>query len=140
MGKGKDAEARDAEQVPVPVTVRVAGGLVALEGLFGLVVAVVLGVRAARGTGRVAEGVGTAAWFVIAGGAVLAAGVGLLWGRRAGRAIALLAQVLLGPSAWFVFTDSRVPGLGAVMLIVAVVVVISLLAPATSRWMAAGYG
>src|SRR6202161_2165666 len=68
-----------------PATVRGAGLIVAVQGAAGLLVAAVLLIRAIGGADqRVANGFGTAVWFVVAGGAVLAAGWALLTGRRWG--------------------------------------------------------
>jgi hypothetical protein len=49
---------------------------------------------------------GTAAWFVIFGGAVLAAGLALWTGRRWGRGVAVFAQLLLLPVAWYLGVGS----------------------------------
>ena len=65
-------------------------------------IAAVLLVRAIGGADqRVANGLGTAVWFVVAGGAVLAAGWALLTGRRWGRGLAVFAELLLLPVAWY---------------------------------------
>lgn len=125
----------------VPATVRGAGGLVALEGAVAVTVAIVLVVRGLLGHDQTAaSGYGTAAWFGILGGAVLAAGIGLLLGHRWGRAIATIAQILLLPVTWSLLTDSHQPVYGALLGVVVVAALVLLFAPASNRWMAQEYG
>lgn len=124
-----------------PGSVRGAGALVALEGAVAVVVVVVLIVRGLQGHDQSqASGYGTAAWFGILGGAVLAAGIALLAGQRWGRAIAVIAQVLLLPVTWSLLTDSHQPLLGALLGVVVVSALVLLFAPGTNRWMAEEYG
>lgn len=124
-----------------PTTVRVAGALVTLEGVVAVGVAIVLVVRGLLGHDQsAASGYGTAAWFGILGGAVLAAGVGLLLGKRWGRAIAVIAQLLLLPVTWSLLTDSHQPVYGAALGVVAVAALVLLFAPPSTRWMAHDYG
>ncbi|WP_063041136.1 hypothetical protein [Nocardia pseudovaccinii] len=132
---------KDEVSAGVPATVRGAGGLVALEGAVAVVVAIVLIVRGLLGHDQsAASGYGTAAWFGILGGAVLAAGTGLFLGHRWGRAIAVIAQVLLLPVTWSLLTDSHQPVLGALLGLVVVGALVFLFAPASNRWMAEVYG
>ncbi|MFR9751207.1 hypothetical protein ACL02S_09235 [Nocardia sp. 004] len=132
---------KGAGSAGVPMTVRVAGGLVTLEGTVGVGIAVVLIVRGLLGHDQTAtSGYGTAAWFGILGGAVLAAGIGLLSGKRWGRAIAVLAQLLLLPVAWSLLTDSHQPVYGTLLGLVAVTALVLLFAPASTRWLAEDYG
>lgn len=125
--------------VVVPGTVKAAGALVALEGAAGVIVAIVLTVRAATGSDQhVVNGYGTAAWLAILAGAVLAAGIGLLRGKRWGRAIAVIANLLLLPPAWYMITSHQ-PGFGIPLGVLALAALVLLFAPASSQWMAAGY-
>jgi peptidoglycan/LPS O-acetylase OafA/YrhL len=125
----------------VPTTVRGAGGLVALEGGVAVIVAIVLIVRGLLGFDQTAaSGYGTAAWFGILGGAVLAAGIGLLLGKRWGRAIAVIAQLLLLPVTWSLLTDSHQPVFGVLLGVVVIAALVLLFAPPSSRWMAHEYG
>ncbi|NLU81939.1 hypothetical protein [Rhodococcus sp. HNM0569] len=118
-----------------------AGALVGLEGAVAVTVAIVLVVRGFAGEDQsVSNGFGTAAWFAILGGAVLAAGIGLYFGRRWGRAIAVVAQLLLLPVAWSLLTDSHQPLWGTLLGIVVVCSLGCLFAPATTRWLAEDYG
>ncbi|MEU0500049.1 hypothetical protein ACWEO2_41830 [Nocardia sp. NPDC004278] len=137
---GKDEVDSGARAEGVPATVRGAGGLVALEGAVAVIVAIVLIVRGLLGHDQsAASGYGTAAWFGILGGAVLAAGIGLVFGHRWGRAIAVIAQVLLLPVTWSLLTDSHQPVFGALLGVVVIGALVLLFAPASNRWMAGGY-
>ncbi|QHE71935.1 putative membrane protein [Rhodococcus sp. WAY2] len=112
-----------------------------LEGAVAVGVAVVLVVRGLLGHDQsVSSGYGTAAWFAILGGAVLAAGVALIFGRRWGRAIAIVAQLLLLPVAWSLLTDSHQPVFGVLLGVVVIGALGCLFSSPTSKWMAAEYG
>ncbi|MEU8898386.1 hypothetical protein [Nocardia sp. NPDC048505] len=132
---------RNAASAGVPGTVRGAGALVALEGAVAVTVAIVLIVRGLLGHDQTAtSGYGTAAWFGILGGAVLAAGLGLLTGHRWGRAIAVIAQILMLPVSWSLLTDSHQPVYGTLLGLVALASLGLLFAPPSNRWMTEGYG
>jgi hypothetical protein len=82
--------------VPAPTTVRQAAVLVALEGTAGVVAAVIYVVSGFGGGEQPGMNkFGTAAWFAIIGGGVLAAAWALWTGRRWGRGVAVFAQLLL---------------------------------------------
>lgn len=126
-------------QVPPP-TFRAAGVLVALEALVALVAAVVLVVRAVRGVqDAAANGYGTAGWFAVVGIIVGTAGIALVLGKRWGRAIALVVQLLLLPVVWALLTDSHQPLYGALLGIGVVAILVLLFSPPSSKWMAAEY-
>lgn len=112
-----------------------------LEGAVAVGVAVVLVIRGLLGHDQdIASGYGTAAWFAILGGAVLAAGIALLVGKRWGRAIAIVAQLLLLPVAWSLLTDSHQLFYGILLTTVVVGALGCLFSGPTSRWMEAQYG
>ncbi|MGV9679697.1 hypothetical protein ACWDSJ_30830 [Nocardia sp. NPDC003482] len=125
-------------RVGTPGTVRGAGALAAVEGLVGVIIAVVLVVQGARGSGNPKSAYGTAAYFAILAGAVLAAGLALYFGRRWGRAIVVLAQILLLPVAWYMFSSHR-PELAVPVGLVALVTLGLIFAPPSTRWMAELY-
>jgi hypothetical protein len=132
--------AQDRRPVAVPTTVRVAGGLVTLEGSVAVIVAITLVVRALRGHDQSgASGYGTAGWFMVLGGTVLAAGLALVFGRRWGRGIATVAQLLLLPVVWYLLTDSDQPVLGGLLGVVVVAALGLLFSSPTSAWMADQY-
>ncbi|MFW0792383.1 hypothetical protein AAFP30_01090 [Gordonia sp. CPCC 205515] len=124
-----------------PSPVRIAGAVTALEGVIAIVVAVILAIREAAGHKEAAiSGYGTAAWFGIIGAGVLVGGLALLTGRRWGRAIAVVAQILLLPVAYALLTDSHQPFIGVPLGIVALAVLVLIFSPASVRWLAGEYG
>ena len=124
-----------------PASVRGAGLIVAVQGATGLVVAAVLLLRAFDGADqRVANGFGTAVWFTLAGGAVLAAGWALLLGRRWGRGLAVFAELLLLPVAWYLAVGSHRMLIGIPVGVVALTGLALLFTPAALRWVSGGDG
>lgn len=120
--------------VVVPSTVRYAGYLACAEGLVGLIAAVVLVVRGLEGASQgIVNGFGTGGWFAIMGGAVLAAGWGLISGRRWARGIAVFANLLLVPVSWYVIRSQQ-PGYAVAVGAVAIGVLVLLFSPAAVRW------
>jgi peptidoglycan/LPS O-acetylase OafA/YrhL len=120
---------------PAPTTVRVAGWIVAVQGVAALVVAAVLVVRGIAGADQhVVNGLGTAVWFILAGGVVLAAGRALVIGKRWGRGLAVFTQLLLLPVAWYLAVGSHQPAFGIPAGVVALTTLILLLTPAAVRW------
>jgi hypothetical protein len=120
---------------PAPASVRAAGLIVAVQGAAALVVAVVLLIRALSGADqRVANGFGTAGWFVLVGGGVLAAGYALLAGRRWGRGLAVFAELLLLPVAYYLTVGSHRAPIGIPVAIMALAVLALLFSPTAIRW------
>jgi len=122
---------------PAPPAVRRAGVVVALEGAAGLVVAVVLVILGFDG-GDPKVAFGTAAWFLLVGGGVLAAGWALWTGRRWGRGVAVFAQLLLLPVAWYMAVGSHRPEYGIPVAVIALTVLVLLFSPSTLRWATGG--
>ncbi|MEH3156927.1 MAG: hypothetical protein PGN29_16920 [Gordonia paraffinivorans] len=122
---------------PPPTAVRRAGLVVALEGAVGIVAGVVFLVRGLTGAedSVFINDYGTAAWFAILGAGVAAGGIALVRGRRWGRAIAVVAQILLIPVAFALLTDSGRPWFGAPLLVVVVIVLGLLFSPSSVRWL-----
>ncbi|OBB04221.1 hypothetical protein A5662_11365 [Mycobacteriaceae bacterium 1482268.1] len=122
--------------VPSPTTVRQAAVLVALEGAAGLLAAVIYlvsGVGSGDQPGM--NKFGTAAWFAIIGGAVLAAGWALWTGRRWGRGLAVFAQLLLLPVAWYIAVGSGQWVYGVPVGIVALITLALLFSPSAVQWL-----
>ena len=95
--------------------------MVALEGVALVVVAAILVVRAIGGAHEKAiSGYGTAVWYVVMGAAVFAAGWALWTGRRWGRGLAVFAQLLLLPVAWYIAVGSQQWAYGVPVALVAV--------------------
>jgi peptidoglycan/LPS O-acetylase OafA/YrhL len=124
--------------VPSPTTVRQAAVLVGLEGVVAVVAAVVYVVS---GFGGVDEPglnkFGTAAWFAIIGGGVLAAGWALWTGRRWGRGVAVFAQLLLLPVAWYVAVGSHQWLYGIPIAAIALITLVLLFSPSALQWLGA---
>ena len=124
--------------VPSPTTVRQAAVLVALEGAAGLVAAVVYVVSGLGGANEPGlNKFGTAAWFAIIGGCVLAAGWALWTGRRWGRGVAVFAQLLLLPVSWYMGVGSHQWAYAIPVAIVAIVTLVLLFSPSAVQWLGA---
>jgi hypothetical protein len=116
--------------------VRYAACLVGLEGIAAVVIVIVLAIRGvARADSKVSFG--TAAWFAIIGAAVLAAAWALWSGRRWGRGIAVFAQLLLLPVAWYMGVGSHQWLYGIPIAIVALATLALLFSPPTLKWLGA---
>jgi len=124
-----------------PINVRRAGAIVALEGALGVAAAIYMVIRGLMGheDGDFISGYGTAAWFAILGGGVLAGGVALIVGRRWGRSIAVMTQVLLIPVAFALITDSELPIIGTPVLVILVIALYFLFSPSSMKWFAKAY-
>jgi hypothetical protein len=109
--------------------------IAAVQGATGLVVAAVLVFRAIGGADqRVANGVGTAILFALAGGGVLAAGWALLVGRRWGRGLAVFAELLLLPVVYYLTVGSHRASIGVPVGLVAFAGLALLFSPSALRW------
>ncbi len=127
----------DAVTPRAPTPVRGAGWIVILQGVAALVVAAALVVRGLAGADQhVVNGLGTAVWFAVVGGAVLAAGYALVGGKRWGRGLGVFTQLLLLPVAWYLGVGSHQPAFGIPLGIVALTVLLLLFSPAAVRWAA----
>ncbi|CNI62364.1 integral membrane protein [Mycobacterium tuberculosis] len=122
-----------------PAPVRRAGWIVVLQGVAALAMAAVLVIRGLGGADqRVVNGLGTAVFFVVLGGAVLAAGRALVTGKRWGRGLGVFTQLLLLPVAWYLAVGSHQPAYGIPLGLVALTVLVLLFSPAAVRWAAGG--
>ncbi|MGH3968355.1 MAG: hypothetical protein ACRDTV_09655 [Mycobacterium sp.] len=120
---------------PVPATVRGAGLIVVVQGAAALVLAAVLLLRGVGGADQ-RMAFGTAAWFVLVGGAVFAAGWALLFGRRWGRGLAVFVELLLLPVAWYLAVGSHRLGFGVPVAVIALATLALLFSPSALRWAA----
>ena len=123
----------------IPAPVRVAGWISSAQGLIGVGVAVALIVRAAMGHREetvVISGYGTAVWFAILGGGLLAAGIGLLRGLRWGRGLVVIAELLLLFVAWYVAVGSQQYLAGIALAVVCAVALIALFRRDAIEWYA----
>ena len=121
-----------------PKAVRRAGVIVAAEGIAGLLAAAVYMVSGIGGGNEPGMNkFGTAAWFAIIGGAVLAAGWALWTGRRWGRGLAVFAQLLLLPVAWYMAVGSHQWLYGVVVGVVSLATLALLFSSSTLQWLGA---
>lgn len=112
--------------------------IVAVQGIAGVLAAVVYVVTGIRGGDEPGLNMfGTAAYFVIIGGAVLAAGRALWTGRRWGRGVAVFAQLLLLPVAWYLAVGSGQWIYGIGVAIVALITLVLLFSPSAVQWLSA---
>jgi hypothetical protein len=125
--------------VPSPSIVRQAAVVVALEGAALVGVAAVLVVRHVAGVEDQPwlSGYGTAGWFALMGAGVLAAGWALWTGRRWGRGIAVFAQLLLLPVAWYMGPGSQRWLFAVPIGLVALATLALLFSPSTLQWLGA---
>ncbi|MEV0678203.1 hypothetical protein AB0I60_16980 [Actinosynnema sp. NPDC050436] len=117
----------------LPREVRAAGVLTAVQGLVGLGFAIALVVRAFQADHAVGV-LGEAAYFVVLGGGVLAAGVGLVRGRHWARTPSIVVQLLLLGVAWYAYGPSGQQLYGALLGIYVVVVIVLLFTNPVRRW------
>lgn len=110
----------------------------AFEGAALLLVAVVLVVRHLAGTEDPVwfSGYGTAGWFTIMGSGVLAAGWALWTGRRWGRGIAVFANLLLLPVAYYMTIGSGQWSYGIPVALIAIVALVLLFSRSALEWAA----
>jgi hypothetical protein len=93
-----------------PRTVRIAGVLVCLQGLIGVVFAVVLIIQ--PGVLSLADRAGEAGFFLLMAAAVIGFGVALVLGKRGARSPAIVVELLLTGIAGYVTVPSRQAGWG----------------------------
>ncbi|WP_157084154.1 hypothetical protein [Millisia brevis] len=117
---------------PPPPALRVAGALLALQGVGLLISATVLAFRGLQ-AGGVDGGLVIGSWFAIAGVALTTAGVCLVRGRRWARSFGLVIQLLLVPVVWSLTTTGQ-GTIGALLGVVVVAVLLLLFTPASVRW------
>ncbi len=119
----------------IPRAGRLAGAITALQGAVAIVAAVALTMRELGGHHEAGiSGYGTAAWFVIMGSGVVAAGVALWNGRRWGRGIAVFANLLLLGVAWYVYSSGQLR-YAVLVGVVSVVVLALLFSPSVLHWL-----
>ena len=122
---------------PAPRQVRLAGVLVALQGLLALGFAVVLVVRALTVEGTallVRDIVGEAGYFVVVGAGLTAVGLGLVAGRRWARTPAIVTQLLLLPVVYTLLGPSRQLLLGIVAGLYVAGTFLLLISEASRAW------
>ena len=140
MRRPEDKSRPRDPRTAIPTAVRVAGWIATAQGLVGLGAAVVLFVRALMGHREetvVISGYGTALWFAILAGGLFAAGIGLLRGRRWGRGLVVIAELLLLFVAWYVAVGSGQWWEGIALALVCLVALVALFLRDAVEWYAA---
>lgn len=115
-----------------PTTVRAAGAIVGLQGLGGLVFAVVLLVQ--PGVLRASDRYGEAGFFALLACAVLGFGLALVYGKRGARSPVVVIQLLLLGIAGYATVPSSRPEYGIPVAVVGIVVLYLLLNPRARDW------
>lgn len=112
--------------LPAPRPVRVAGVLVAVQGLAGLAFAVAVLVLAFGDTRNAGNLYGEAGFFGIMAAAIIAMAVGLILGHRWTRTPAAVLQLLLIIVAWYAIGPTKlvVPAIITVVVCVATLVLL----------------
>lgn len=118
---------------PAPSTVRVAGLLVALEGITGIGFGIAL-------TGRLSAGgpgnnvLGEVSYFVLLGLGVGFAGLLLAAGKRGARTPAVVVQLVLLGIAWYLVSGSGRLLIGLLVAALGLVVIVLLFVGRSRRW------
>jgi hypothetical protein len=115
-----------------PTTVRVAGVLLGLQGLGGIVFAVVLLVQ--PGVLTVRDRLGEAGFFALMAAGVIGFGVALVLGKRGARSPAVVIELLLVGIAGYATVPSSRPEYGIPVAVVCLVVLYLLLNPRARAW------
>lgn len=123
-----------AIQTQVPAAVRVAGVLTSLQGLAGIAFAVALVVRAFGGAESTGKVLGEAGYFIVLCSGVLAAGIGLVLGKRWARTPSIVVQLLLLGVAWYMYGPSGQQLVGSLIGIYVVVVIVLLFTNPVRHW------
>ncbi|HEX5118525.1 MAG TPA: hypothetical protein VFW65_25360 [Pseudonocardiaceae bacterium] len=118
---------------PAPRAVRVAGALVAVQGLAALVFAVAVLVQAVHRSSGGGNLYGEAGFFAVLAIAVLAVAAGLVLGLRWARTPAFLVQILLIAVAWYAI-HSQFTGLAIGTIVVCAVTVVLLFTAPSRAW------
>lgn len=93
---------------------RIAGGLVALQGLASAGFAVVVGIGAAQSSVSLTALLAETGYFLLIGVALIAVGIGLVLGKRWARTPAIVTQLLLLPVVYNLIGPSQQLLLGIV--------------------------
>jgi hypothetical protein len=117
-----------------PWQVKVAGLVVAVQGLLGVGFAVVLAANAASSSTPVSAVLGEAGYFVLIGAALLFVGIGLVTGRRWARTPAIVTQLLLLPVVYSLIGPSRQLLLGVATGVVVVATFLLLISERSREW------
>jgi hypothetical protein len=128
----------DDDWMDTPRTIRLAGALVALEGLVGVGFGGYVAVRGAVADGAASLSLravlGESATFIVMGGIVVAIGVALLRGRSWSRTPGIVIQAVLLPAAYSMLGPSRQVLIGAIAGVLVVTTLMLLISEPSRRW------
>jgi hypothetical protein len=124
-----------SDQLVAPVSVRIAGVLVGIQGLagFGYAIAVVVGALT-NTRGAIGNLYAEAGFFAVMGAAIVAIAVGLLRGQPWTRTPATVLQLIFLGIAWYVFGPSGQVIVGVVTAVFCVVTVVLLFTRPARAW------
>lgn len=117
-----------------PPQIRLAGVVVALQGLVGIVFGVVLLVRGLGADAPVRYVLGETGYFVLIGVACVAIGIGLLRGRRWARSPAIVVELLLLPVVYSLLGPSKQIVWGIVVGVVVIATFLLLISERSRVW------
>jgi hypothetical protein len=115
-----------------PRSVRLAGGIVGLQGLVGVVFAVVLLVSPGALSTR--DRLGESGFFLLIAAVVIAMGVALVFGKRGARSPAVVTELILVGIAGYVTIPSGQAAFGVPIAIVCVYALYLLLNADARNW------
>lgn len=118
---------------PAPRAVRIAGGLVAVQGLATLAFAIAVLVQTSGATKDAGDLYGEVGFFAVLALAVLAVAAGLVLGHRWTRTPAALLQILLIAVAWYAI-NSTLSTLAIITIAVCVVTLVLLFLRPSRAW------
>lgn len=117
-----------------PPQIRLAGIVVALQGLVGIVFGVVLLVRGLGADVPLRYVLGEMGYFVVVGVACAAIGIGLLRGRRWARSPAIVVELLLLPVVYSLLGPSKQIVWGIVVGVVVIATFLLLISERSRVW------
>lgn len=115
-----------------PRSVRLAGGIVGLQGLAGVVFAIVL--LASPGSLTMRDRLGEAGFFLVIAAVVIGLGVALVLGKRGARSPAVVTELILVGIAGYVTVPSGQAAFGVPIAIVCVYALYLLLNADVRNW------
>jgi hypothetical protein len=119
---------------PAPRAVRIAGVLVAVQGLTALAFAIAVLVRALHVSTGAGNLYGEVAYYAILAFAILAVAGGLLLGLRWARTPATLLQLLLIAVAWYAIGPSDLVALAIITVFVCALTLVLLFLAPSRAW------
>ncbi|WP_149361247.1 hypothetical protein [Lolliginicoccus suaedae] len=135
-GPAMPPEPDDTLPLPVPWGIRAAGAIVAAQGATCLGLGAWYAARAIASEGNEARfGIALSSWFLLLGAAVLAGGIALALGKRWGRAVAIVMQLLLLPVVFSMITTSHQYALGFGLGGIVVLTLVLMMSGRSSDWL-----